>query len=79
LRFCRLFGVSLFRILPPPDVKERDDEEGPGLLGGFADIPVVMKLLHLRVEDPVDEQDDVVDAAQSMLIFVPCPVPESYN
>jgi len=75
LRFCRLFGASLLRILAPPDVKERDDEDGPGLLGGFADVG--MKLLHASVEDPIDEQDDVVDAAQSILLFEHCPAPES--
>ena len=45
----------------------RDEDVGPGLLGGLADVGI--KLLHANVE-LIEEQEDVVDAAQSMLPFV---------
>ena len=59
----------------PTAPRLRDEDVGPGLLGGFADVGI--KLLHARVVELIEEQEDVVDAAQSMLPFiVPCPLPK---
>ena len=57
----------MVKFPPIPFACTRDDE-GPGRRGGFADVGT--KLLAI-VDDPIDEQDDVVDAAQSMILEGP--------
>lgn len=60
--------------MTPTDARFRDDDVGPGRLGGFAEVGI--KLLHARVVELIEEQEEVVDAAQSMIPFiVDCALP----
>ena len=60
--------------MTPTDARFRDEDVGPGRLGGFAEVGI--KLLHARVVELIEEQEEVVDAAQSMIPFiVDCALP----
>ena len=61
LRFCRLLWVSLCKPTPTLPDELRGPDAGIGLRGGFAD--VTMKLLHVKVEDAIEEHDDDVAEA----------------
>ena len=52
LRFCRLICTSPFNMLEFAN-ELRDEDAGPGLLGGFADVAI--KLLQFNVDDPIEE------------------------
>ena len=66
LLVCRLPCPSPFSIPTPVPAELRGEGAGPGLLGGFADVAI--KLLHGKFDEPIDEQDEVVEAAQCMLL-----------
>ena len=74
LRFWRLLAASPLTPVTPIDARFRDEDVGPGRLGGLAEVGI--KLLHARVVELIEEQEEVVDAAQSMIPFiVDCALP----
>ena len=46
--------------MTPTDARFRDEDVGPGRLGGFAEVGI--KLLHARVVELIEEQEEVVVA-----------------